>query len=464
MFIQTFGGAQHPKLEILRNLNPENFDRTDIFHLQAPNFLDLVESCVSGVNSFDQFLKRFVTKEPPGSRPNAKKYLTENPELSPFYRRDKRNSLFSAVDQYWESCTRLPCEGQHHPVLFLRPPEVPELLLDCLFSLQEIEEPPWGECRIRWLERKYTTPFNLRAAGMITELILYRQNITWKFVKELESRAGRCSRMRAQRLILNFAEAMEAQPDCIGELGSEVLDQKQRPSFEMATLVSLGDVLARSTEAPALNEETKMLLAFALAFGVLAWSGSYWLPTQLIKDHIYFLQDDKKLYLEPVISPLSGNVPTATEVGDDPYRLALGVILAELWEEEGWEASLEDGDVDNQDVAAVMEDPNTMVSQTRSTFQNIEWNNNEFYENAVGSCLEVLDSGGMSGPLIHDKSYQDFLMEKIFEPLLQQVLAIPDCDPLKLAKALKTKTIPPIARASQPTIQLTDCRNTPGFR
>lgn len=420
-------------------------------------------SSVSGVNSLDQFLKRFVTKEPPGSRPNAKKYLAENPELSPFYLRDKRNSLFSAVDQYWESCIRLPCEGQHHPVLFLRPPEIPDLLLDCLFSLKEMEEPPWGECRIRRLERKSVTLFKSKAAGMITELILCRQNIPWKFVKDLESRAGRCSRMHAQRLILNFAEAMEAQPGGIGELGSEVLDQKQRPGFELATLVSLGDILAQ-TEAPVLNEETKILLAFALAFGVLAWSGSYWLPTQLIKDQIYFLQDKERLYLEPVISPPSGNLLMGTEGDDDPYRLALGVILAELWEQEGWEASLEDSDADNQDAASIMEDPNTMVSQTRSNFQNIEWNNNEFYENAVGSCLEVIESGKISGPLIHDESYQNFLMEKVFEPLLQQVLAIPDCDPLKLAKALKTKTMPPIERASQSTILLTDCRNTTGFR
>ncbi|KAI0528223.1 hypothetical protein F5B22DRAFT_27170 [Xylaria bambusicola] len=441
MLIQAFGAAQHPKLEALRNLNPGSFDYTNVFHLQAPNFDGLVASSISGVNSLDQFLKRFVIIELPGSRPDAKKYLAENPELNPFYRRDKMNDLFSAVDQYWQSCTRLPCEGQHHPVLFLRPPELPDLLLDCLFSLKEVEEPPWGECRIRWLER--------------------RKNVTRKFVKELESRAGRCSRMQAQRLILNFAEAMEAQSDCIGKLGSEVLDQKQRPSFELATLVSLGDILAQSAEAPVLNEETKILLAFALAFGVLAWSGSYWLPTQLIKDRIYFFQDKEKLYLEPVISPPSGNehLLMGTEVDDDPYRLALGVILAELWEEEGWEASLEDN-TDNQAVASVMQDADTMVSQTRSTFQNIEWNNNEFYEYAVGTCLDVIESVGNSAPLIHDDKYQDFLLENVFEPLLQQVLAIPACDPLKLAKALKTKTMPPIERVSQPTIQLTDCRHT----
>lgn len=154
MSYQAFGAAQHPKLEALRNLGPENFNYTDVFHLQAPNFPGLVASSVSGLNSFDQFLKRFVAKEPPESQLNAKNYIAENPELSPFYLRDKRNSLFSAVDQYWESCTSLPCNGQHHPVLFLRPPEVPDLLLDCLISLKEVEEPPWGECRIRWLARK----------------------------------------------------------------------------------------------------------------------------------------------------------------------------------------------------------------------------------------------------------------------------------------------------------------------
>lgn len=270
--------------------------------------------------------------------------------------------------------------------------------------------------------------------------------------------------MHDQRLILNFVEAVEAQPGSIGKLGSEVSDQKQRPSFELAKLVSLGDILAQSNEAPVLNEETKILLAFAFAFGVLAWSGSYWLPAQLIKDHIYFFQDEEKLYLEPVISPPSSNILAGEEVKDDPYRLALGVILAELWEEEGWEASLEDSNADDQDAASVIEDLNTMVSQTRSMFQNIEWNNNEFYENAVGSCLEITEIARISGPLIHNKGYQDFLMERVFEPLLQQVLAIPGCDPLKLAKALKTKTMPRIERASQPTIQLTDCRNTAGFR
>ncbi|KND87303.1 hypothetical protein TOPH_08029 [Tolypocladium ophioglossoides CBS 100239] len=426
--VANVDGISHRLQETLTAL--ERLMAADAFPTLADGFDLLLKSAASTIDDLGIALGRLVPDEPLASFSKAQKYLATFPEFDPFRYRGHANDVFDAISGYWEECKMLPCGGQHKALLFLSANQTQELLFDLLFNREKPGLPPWGECII---------------SGPKEE-----PEFSFKFVPDLDPGVGRCSRVLDDCLMLDFFTPIDKRPDVRVTLGREALVCKTRPEVENATLASLGDIFLQIDEPVTWSSEIKVIMALLFAYNTLAFSGTSWLPRGISKHGIYFLQDGRGLYLEPMFSSykeIGGEDTTLyfeeTKRHDDPRRFALGVVLTELWKEEGWETKLDDPPRPNQDSANVF-------SATRAMLRNATWNNHLSFASAINACVEPRNLPNTQRPSFDDESYQDFLKRRILEPLLEELLDIPDLSPKFLRSFLQDKMAPSVQTVSLP--------------
>lgn len=175
---------------------------------------------------------------------------------------------------------------------------------------------------------------------------------------------------------------------------------------------------------PTLNLACKIKFAVILAYNFLYLCGSSWLPCPWDKRAIKFLRSDQSLVFEEILRPLLAANYSASSVPDtlpagrfhkDQARLALGILLIEIFEQQAIEG-MRDEAKDCTSKGPLTTDINLFTADR--VYENIPWDVHEGYKRAVLACLDKAD--------VDEKPWDDvehfqFIYTRVIKPLEQEL-------------------------------------------
>lgn len=180
-------------------------------------------------------------------------------------------------------------------------------------------------------------------------------------------------------------------------------------------------------QGPILDFECKIVFAVIMAYNFLYLCGSSWFPCPWDKTAIKFLRSSHKFAFNEILRPLlaarysecrSPDALPEGDIHDDQSRLALGVVLLEIFEQQSIEDLREHDDhaYDDQDCLTT----DTNLHTANRVFENIQWDVHEDYASAVEACLDPAD---VDHSPWGDLEHCHFIYQRVIKPLESEMKA-----------------------------------------